>query len=92
MRHAKLRTAVLAVFTISDTANAIYGRYVVALADPSQRISYAAHFAGGIVGVLLGAVVLRNLKVLNWETLAGKLALLTLCALFLGVIIANIAM
>ena len=86
MRHAIFRLTILIVFAVADTANAIYSRY---LADDGSKISYAAHFAGAIVGVLLGAVVLKNLKLLKWESIAWWAALCMLVGLFLGLVIAN---
>ena len=89
MKHAWLRLSVLVTFSVSDTANAIYYRYVVA---DGPLVSYGAHFAGAIVGVLLGAVVLKNLKLLKWESIAWWAALLMLVVLFLGVVFANAAL
>ena len=80
MKHAWLRLSVLIVFTIADTANAIYYRSLQGRGK--VKISFAAHIAGAIGGFLLGALVLRNLKLLKWEGLAWWALFYTTLAYF----------
>jgi membrane associated rhomboid family serine protease len=69
-----------------DTGVAVYYRYV-ALID--TRVSYAAHIAGAVVGLLLGIVVLRNLRVQTWERVIWWFSLLLFLGLFLAAIVWN---
>ncbi len=55
----------------------------------APRISYAAHLSGALSGLLLGLVVLRNLRVRRWERLLWWGALLAFLALFLAGIVWN---
>ena len=89
MKNAVLRLTLLIVFSVADTANAMYYRYI---ATSKQKVSYAAHFAGAIVGVLMGALVLKNLKLLKWESVAWWASLAMLIGLSLVVFIANAAL
>ena len=88
MRHAVIRLTVILIFAAADTGNAIYYRYIV---KDGPRISYAAHFAGAIVGVLVGVLVLRNLKLLKWESIIWWVVFVTLIGLFIAMVIASAA-
>ncbi|CAI2723327.1 unnamed protein product [Schistosoma spindalis] len=48
-----------------DTGLAIYAR--LKNPDKRTRVGFSAHFGGFIAGLLLGVVILRNLKVEKWE-------------------------
>ncbi|UYV61261.1 RHBDL2 [Cordylochernes scorpioides] len=63
MEFAWVRAIALGFVAISDVANAIVERYQ----GKTNRISYAAHIAGALAGLLIGARVLRNLRVYRWE-------------------------
>ena len=69
-----------------DTGVAIYYRYV---AGVDTRVSYVAHLAGALVGLLLGIVVLRNLREHKWERVLWWFCLILFLILFLAAIIQN---
>ncbi|KAG1714270.1 Rhomboid-related protein 2 [Nymphon striatum] len=71
-----------------DTGTAIYYRYS---GSGEQSVSYAAHLAGAIAGLLVGINVLRNLKVRTWETKLWWISLVTFILLMLGLIVWNAA-
>ena len=52
-------------------------------------MSYAAHIAGAVVGLLLGIVVLRNLRVRTYEKVLWWFSLLLFLGLFLSAIVWN---
>ncbi|CAH8445481.1 unnamed protein product [Schistosoma haematobium] len=60
-----VRSILIIVLGGSDTALAIYDRF----SNPNGkiRVGFSAHFGGFIAGLLLGVVILRNLKVEKWE-------------------------
>ena len=64
---------------------AVFHRY----AGETNLVSYTAHFAGGIVGFLLGVVLLRNLSYKTWERATWWCSLLIFFGLFLGAIVWN---
>ena len=68
-----------------DTGVAVYYRYV----GGAPQVSYTAHIAGGVVGLLLGVVLLRNLSYKTWEKAIWWLSLLIFLGLFLGAIVWN---
>ena len=48
-----------------------------------------SHISGAVVGLLLGIVVLRNLRVLTWERVIWWFSLLLFLGLFLAAIVWN---
>lgn len=54
------RLTVIVVFVLYETGSALYRRLQT---DKCDRISYTAHIAGAVTGILLGIVILHNLKV-----------------------------
>ncbi|VDP55659.1 unnamed protein product [Schistosoma margrebowiei] len=60
-----VRSILIIVLGGSDTALAIYDRF--SNPDGKIRVGFSAHFGGFIAGLLLGVVILRNLKVEKWE-------------------------
>ncbi|XP_023342286.1 rhomboid-related protein 2 [Eurytemora carolleeae] len=60
--------------------------------DKDDRTGYSAHFGGGLFGLLVGIVILRNRKVQHWETWAKTcclgLAVLGLSSLIIWNIVA----
>lgn len=87
MEFAWLRLTALITFTASDIGTAIYYRY---FAMKDDRISYAAHVAGALAGLLLGLIVLRNLRVRSWETLVGFIAVTAYLIFMMIAILFNI--
>jgi len=55
--------AVIGFITL-DVSVAIYRRFI---ASECGKVSYTAHIAGAITGLLMGIVLLHNLKVIEWE-------------------------
>lgn len=41
---------------------------------PQERVAYSAHVGGGVAGVCLGVLALRNVRVLEWERALGVVA------------------
>ncbi|VDM47429.1 unnamed protein product [Toxocara canis] len=59
-----VRLIVIATYLIVDVCSAIYRRVQ---SNECDRVSYTAHIAGAVTGLLMGIVLLYNLKVLKWE-------------------------
>ena len=85
MEFPGLRLAAFLLLTGVDTGVAIYYRYV----GEETNIGYVAHIGGAVVGLLLGIIILRNLRVHTWERVLWWISLLTLLALFLVAIVWN---
>lgn len=85
MEFPALRLISLLLFAGVDTGVAVYYRYV----QEEVPVSYAAHAAGAAVGLLLGIVVLRNLRVRTWERVIWWFSLLLFLGLFLAAIVWN---
>ena len=51
------------------------------------KTSYVAHFCGGLAGLLIGILVLKNRKVEHWET---RLKLISVCAFVLLILAASV--
>jgi len=62
MSYPWWRVAVVSITAITDAAVYVYETAV--LGQPSKPISYPAHIAGAVAGLLIGVVCLRNL---SWE-------------------------
>ena len=89
MEFAALRLIAFLLLASVDTGVAIYYRYI----EPTEtNVGYVAHIAGAIVGLLLGIVVLRNLRVRRWERVVWWCSLLVFLGLFLAAIIGNAVM
>ena len=58
-----LRLLSVVIYSVCDITYAIYLR----LTDTSNNIGYLAHLAGGIAGIMVGLVVLKNRKSEAWE-------------------------
>ena len=80
MEFSWVRLIALVTFISTDIGVAIYGRYVK---EEHSRVSYSAHFAGALVGFLIGVNVLRNLKMHRWEVILGWV-MLTVYILLMG--------
>jgi len=86
MEFPVLRLLAFLLLAGVDTGVAIYYRYV---AFVDTKVSYVAHLAGAVVGLLLGIVVLRNLREHKWERVLWWCCLLLFLGLFLAAIIQN---
>ena len=86
MEFPLLRLLAFLLLAGVDTGVAIYYRYFL---EVQTKVSYAAHIAGATVGLLLGIVVLRNLRVHSWERVVWWFALLLFLGLFLSGIVWN---
>jgi len=86
MEFPALRLLAFLLLAGVDTGVAIYYRYV---AGVDTRVSYVAHLAGALVGLLLGIVVLRNLREHKWERVLWWFCLILFLILFLAAIIQN---
>ncbi|KAI6196673.1 EF hand and Peptidase S54 domain containing protein [Aphelenchoides besseyi] len=60
-----IRALVLFVLIFTDVGVAVYQRYFAAVLN---RISYVSHIGGFIAGLLLGVVLLRNVRWKRYET------------------------
>jgi len=58
-----LRLLSVVIYTVCDLTYAIYLR----MTDTSNNIGYLAHLAGGIAGLMVGLIVLKNRKSEAWE-------------------------
>uniref|UniRef100_A0A914EB71 rhomboid protease n=1 Tax=Acrobeloides nanus TaxID=290746 RepID=A0A914EB71_9BILA len=67
-----IRAIILSVFIIADISTAVYQRFIE---NAITKTSYISHLGGFIAGLLLGIVVLRNLRRLAWENYAWWVAL-----------------
>uniref|UniRef100_A0A915C021 EF-hand domain-containing protein n=4 Tax=Parascaris TaxID=6254 RepID=A0A915C021_PARUN len=59
-----IRLIVISTYFILDIGSAVYRRLQT---DECDRVSYTAHIAGAVTGLLMGIALLYNLKVLKWE-------------------------
>jgi len=82
MEFAALRLLTFLVLAGVDIGVAVYYRYV----GNTTKVSYAAHIGGALVGLLLGMLVLRNLKTHNWERYLWWACLL----MFLGLLATSV--
>ena len=89
MKYGILRITGLAIFTFADLANAIYYRYSYVEGQP--KISFTGHIAGAIGGFLMGAIVLRNLKLKKWEGVVWWILFVINMLYFVSGVIANLA-
>ncbi|VDK83703.1 unnamed protein product [Litomosoides sigmodontis] len=75
-----VRLFIIVTYIFTDTASAVYRRFQV---DECDRISYTAHIAGAVTGLLMGVAILHNLKVLYWERILMIVALVLFGTIFL---------
>lgn len=81
---APVQLAFWSIYVAVDVGTAIWSRHF----NPN-KISYAAHFAGMIAGVLIGIPVLKNLEVLRWEKVLWWVCLVTYLLLVLFAVLWN---
>lgn len=55
-----------------DVVQVVYRRFAE---DACDRVSYTAHIGGAITGLLMGFVLLHNIRVINWERILFWVAL-----------------
>jgi len=85
MEFAWLRFLTFIIIAGVDIGVAVYYRYV----GTYTKVSYVAHIGGAVVGLLLGLVVLRNLKTHNWERNLWWICILLFLLLLVTAIIWN---
>ena len=85
MEFPALRLLAFLLLAGIDTGIAVYYRYL----EVDTKVGYGAHAAGAAVGLLLGIVVLRNLRVKTWERVMWWFSLLLFLGLFLAAIVWN---
>ncbi|XP_043224699.1 rhomboid-related protein 3-like isoform X2 [Amphibalanus amphitrite] len=88
MELAIVRLLFLMVLVGTDVGVAVYGRYT---GTGNNQVSYTAHLAGALAGVLIGNVVLRNLRVHKWERVVWWASLVAFLVLVLAGVIVNVA-
>lgn len=89
MDFAPLRLFTFLVVAATDIGVAIYYRYYE---GAETKVSYVGHIGGATAGLLLGVVVLRNLREESWEKYLWWSCLLLLAFLFTVGIIWNIVL
>uniref|UniRef100_A0A0R3RFF1 Rhomboid domain-containing protein n=1 Tax=Elaeophora elaphi TaxID=1147741 RepID=A0A0R3RFF1_9BILA len=75
-----VRLLIISAYIFTDTASAIYRRFQT---DECDRVSYTAHIAGAVTGLLMGVIILHNLKALYWERILTVVSLVLFGAIFL---------
>jgi len=88
MEFGIIRFTGLLVFAGTDIGVAVYDRYTH---EEKNRTSYAAHIGGALAGLLVGLVILRNLKVHRWEIVLGAIAIAVYFFLMIFIVIWNIS-
>ena len=73
------RLVIVVVYMIIDTIFAVIRRFKP---TSDQQVSFTAHLAGAIAGLLIGIIVLKNRKVHAWE-----LKLKIFCIISFGIFI-----
>lgn len=81
---APVQLAFWSLYAGLDIGVAIYSRY-----HEGNKISYTAHFAGLLAGILLGIAVLRNIEVLLWENIVWWVSLSAYLLLLLFALLWN---
>jgi hypothetical protein len=79
---------VVLVVALTDIAVFVYDIYVVGHTTP---ISYPAHIAGAVTGLLVGIVCLKNLRWQKHERVIWILSILFFAALMIFAIVFNLA-
>lgn len=87
MEFGCFRLLALTVFGMTDFGVAIYDRYVV---NRNNRTSYAAHLAGALSGLLIGVLVLKNLRVRKHEIIIGWLSMVIFILLLGAAVLFNV--
>ncbi|KAM3722480.1 Rhomboid-related protein [Dirofilaria immitis] len=75
-----IRLFIISAYVLADTTLTVYRRFQL---DECDRVSYTAHIAGTVTGILMGVVILHNLKVLHWERILMIVSLVLFGIIFL---------
>lgn len=84
-----MKLTTLLIFCLVDFATAVYERHHTAEGF-TYRTSYMGHLAGALSGLLLGIVVLNNIRVHDWEEKVRRLAGIVFVILAVSAITFNI--
>lgn len=87
MEFRHYRVLAWVVYATTDIGSSIYRRYFL---NEKIPVSYSAHLMGGMGGFLVGVLVLRNLKVREWERIFGIICLVLYCLLLSFCILWNV--
>ena len=71
MSFPAVQLIIFLLITGVDVGTSIYNRY---WANMEEHIGYVAHFAGAVAGLLVGIVVLKNLKLTKKENVMWWIA------------------
>ncbi|XP_064461137.1 rhomboid-related protein 2-like [Ornithodoros turicata] len=82
-----LRLVSLLIFAATDIGVAVYGRYYEE--QEQNRVSYAAHLAGALAGLMVGIMFLRNLVVHKWEVVLGRVLFAVFLVLMIAAVLFN---
>ena len=74
-----LRLSIVGAFVVTDIVTVIL----------QPKISFVAHFGGGLIGILLGLVILKNWEIKSFEV---KVQMVCLCLFVITVIVTFILM
>ncbi|VDK50479.1 unnamed protein product [Gongylonema pulchrum] len=85
MPHRYIRVTLISAWITWDCGFAIYRRLQ---ADECDRVSYTAHIAGALTGVVLGIAILHNVKEHPWERILAYVSL----ALYSAIVVFFISM
>uniref|UniRef100_A0A0N5AXS1 Rhomboid protease n=1 Tax=Syphacia muris TaxID=451379 RepID=A0A0N5AXS1_9BILA len=77
-----VRLSAIILFIVYDLGGTLYRRLFVSACD---RVSYSAHIGGAVTGLLMGIVLLYNLKVVKWERILMLVCTCIYSAIFLYV-------
>ncbi|VDN03966.1 unnamed protein product [Thelazia callipaeda] len=83
MPYRLFRLLTISTYVVLDIASTIYRRLQ---SDACDRISYTAHIAGAVTGILMGIIILHNLKVLYWERILMIISLFLFATIFVFLI------
>eukprot|EP00096_Caligus_rogercresseyi_P014912 TRINITY_DN7377_c0_g1_i1.p1 TRINITY_DN7377_c0_g1~~TRINITY_DN7377_c0_g1_i1.p1 ORF type:complete len:363 (+),score=109.99 TRINITY_DN7377_c0_g1_i1:95-1183(+) len=86
MEYPWLRLLAFLLGMAVDLGVAVYYRY---WAHVETNTAYAAHLGGALIGLLLGIVILRNIRVRTWERVIWWMCLILVLGLFLVGIVWN---
>uniref|UniRef100_A0A1I7VU98 Rhomboid family protein n=1 Tax=Loa loa TaxID=7209 RepID=A0A1I7VU98_LOALO len=75
-----IRLFIISAYVLADIAVTVHRRFQM---DECDRISYTAHIAGAVTGLLMGVIILHNLKVLYWERILMTVSLVLFGTIFL---------
>ncbi|KAB0791261.1 hypothetical protein PPYR_03061 [Photinus pyralis] len=64
MEYPFVQLLIFVIITVCDIGSAIYERHI---SPPSSSVSYTAHIAGAVAGLLMGINIVRNVKITHSE-------------------------